>query len=187
MRYAKLRFAPLLLIAAIGGASCSELRESPTSPEASPQYGVGTYTQAADPLVVRYTHANAESTSAVVGADGGALVVGGHVMTVPKNAVPDATLFTMTVVDGYNIHVDLTAVRLADGALVTRFPRGSEVQLSLSYEYGMVWDDNLLRVGYLVDSTTDGKKQVMKSEIDRNSMRVKASLSHFSQYALLID
>ena len=108
------RLMPVMVLALVAGA-CSDL-ETPTAPVMSAQYAPGgPVTRAGGPatLVERATPATRDSVFATIDARGGELRVGGHVMTVPRRAVTEPTVFMMRVLEGNYIHVDLTATTVS--------------------------------------------------------------------------
>lgn len=181
MRFAKQRLITGVMVAAafLSGA-CGDVVAPPLQQQASLLGSVDVST-----LVLRATPAVAETVVAVIGQDGGEIRAGGHILIVPGGSVAAPTTFTMKVVAGNYIQVDLHATRVSDGAEVTSFPK--PVRLKLDYKHAVVVTESRLDVAYLVDGTALGSKQVMSGSVDYNGRYVDALLSHFSLYALIID
>ena len=173
-------YATVALAATMTGVSCADAGSPPLGPQAS------VLSEApAHPYVLRAVPAAAETAVLVVDAGGGVLRAGGHMLIVPGNAVSQPTEFTMTVLPGLYIQVDLSARLVSDGAVVTRF--ASELQLKLDYRDGIVANDRRLAVAYLVDDTTLGRRQRMPGSVDAVGRFVTAELTHFSTYAMIVD
>ena len=180
------RLMPVMVLALVAGA-CSDL-ETPAAPVMSAQYAPGgPVTRSGDvgKLVERGTPATRDSVYATIDARGGELRVGGHVMTVPRRAVTEPTVFMMRVLEGNYIHVDLTATTVSTGAEVTRF--GTEVRLRLSWADGKVSDHRRLVMAYLVDDAVNGRQELLRTVVDLHGRFIDSRLSHFSQYAIAFD
>ena len=119
----------------------------------------------------------------VIGAKGGRLRMGPHELLVYRGAVSTTTRFVMTVTVGKYLIMDLTAFRESDGVQIATF--SGDVLLKMSYE-DLAWlgDPSRLTVVYLNDGTPDGRKEKVRSEVDRNDRKVGAKLKHFSSYSM---
>lgn len=114
---------------------------------------------------------------------GGSLTVGGHKLTVPANAVSQATWFTIHIVEAQKIHVKLRAYRALDGAPVTQFPV-VPVRIDFDVSTVDVLDLSYLSVVYLRDGTYEGGKEFFTTRVDSVNRRASADLSHFSDYII---
>lgn len=144
----------------------------------SPRFSVG-----ASAVVSTKDLKKAATGAALIDQSGGQLSVGGHNLTVPANAVSEATWFTMQVVEANKIHVKLRAQRASDLAAVTQFPI-VPVRIDFDASTVDVLDISSLSVVYLVDGTYDGAKEYFTSTVNLDTKRVSADLSHFSDYTL---
>jgi len=128
-----------------------------------------------DRTLLSCTQLAASTDSAVVGPEGGTLVVGPHKLEFPAGAVSEPTRITMSVVQS-----GVNAVELAPHGLT--FPRDARPTLSLGYAN---CDRSILlskRVVY-----TDGTFRLLEllPSLDlKSDRRVSAPLDHFSRYAV---
>jgi len=120
--------------------------------------------------------------SAVISRGGGRLTVGNNTLEIPKRAVDEPTVFTMRVVAGDTVVVQLHATRLVSGRAYGYFDK--PVTLYLSYEDADPADVSKLLITYLVDGTTSGEKQGLPSARRFTDKTISAHLFHFSNYAL---
>lgn len=118
----------------------------------------------------------------VIGSKGGMLKVGNHALVVPRNAVSSNTEFTMTVVAGVNIVVELSARRVSDGATVSSF--STPLTLRLSYADAGVPDPSRLLNGYLPDAVT---LIPIPSSLSTVTQTINSPIYHFSDYGMLTD
>ena len=129
----------------------------------------------------------ANKAAGIIDAQGGVLVVNGHRLVVPANAVSSPTFFTMHVVEAKAVHVRLRATRILDGAPVTQFPV-APVTLTLDAADVAAADLWRLKVVYLRDGTYGGAKEILSnSVVDLTRLTVSADLTHFSDYAAILD
>jgi len=125
-------------------------------------------------LLLRCSPLPYDSTSTVIGPDGGSLNVGPHTFTVPAGALDTATLIT-AVVDPTTVN----QVRFSPQGLVFQRP----ASLTMSYAncglFGLLIPK---RIAYV----TDGFRilQIIPSIDDALNRRVTGQVSHFSQYAI---
>ena len=176
----------MMALALVAGA-CSDL-ETPSAPEMTAQFAAGrNVTRSGGPgtLVERDTPATRDSVFATIDSRGGELRAGGHVMTVPRRAVTEPTVFMMRVLEGNYIHVDLTATTVRTGEEVALF--GQEVRLRLSWANGKVSDHRRLVMAYLLDNSTTGRQELLKTIVDVHGRFIDSRLTHFSQYAIAFD
>jgi hypothetical protein len=115
---------------------------------------------------------------------GGRVAVAGHEMLVPAGAVPQPTWFRMSVIASDRIQVKLKAWRASDWAPVTQFPVSKPVQLNLSVSKVTGIDLSQLVVVYLADETIHGRKEPVRSVVNRDSQILTGYLTHFSLYAV---
>ena len=138
-----------------------------------------------NPLVLRAIPAVEETAVVVIDERGGEVRAGGHMLIVPRDAVEQPTEFTMRVIPGSFVQVDLSAVRVSNGMKVTAFP--VDLRLKLNYRNAIVLDEDRLEVAYLVDGTPFGNQEEMNSDVDVNGKWVVGRLRHFSTYAMVVD
>jgi hypothetical protein len=124
------------------------------------------------------------SVSAVITPSGGAVEVGQHQLVVPKGAVIRPTVFTMTLLDGRNLILDLHAIDKASGDEVDTFV--VPVQLRLSYADLQLSDKELndLVVVWLPDGAPNGRLVPVPTATSAGAQYVSAWLTHFSAYAM---
>lgn len=121
--------------------------------------------------------------SALIGPLGGILEVQDHALRVPAGAVPHPAAFTMAVLDGRTIEVDLQAVDPETGEDVGGKGFTIPVQLALSYADARIKDNDIDDL-VIVRIHPDGTREPLPSTVDRATQRVTAELDHFSKYAL---
>lgn len=124
------------------------------------------------------------SNSAVIGREGGTLVLGLHQLIVPRNAVSGRTRFKMTTAFSNSVIVDLEARDIATGATVSQFPLA--LQLKLNYLLLLVPPSQAHRlvVLWLKDSDPNGELIPVPTTIEPGRFYVVGWLTHFSQYAM---
>lgn len=124
----------------------------------------------------------------IIDRHGGELKAGGHMITVPRGAVLEPTLFTMTVEGDGHLSVDLTATRedaQGDVIDVGAAGFGKPVTLKMSYAAAeTVSDPAKLKIFWLVDGTASGSLVPQPTLIDQSSKWLIAHLRHFSKYAV---
>ena len=117
---------------------------------------------------------------------GGKLKIGSHEVFVPHGAVSSPTRFVWTATVGKYVEMDLQAIRVSDGAAVTKFPE--DIKLRINYgELSWMGDPDRLRVVYLVDGTPHGRKEKVESYASRQDKNVTGRLEHFSIYTMAIE
>ena len=168
------------LVLAGGLSAC----DSATAPEPPVVDRAMSYSWGSTPATTNSPSETA-SVTAVVGPAGGIVRNGDHQLWVPALAVAEPTAITFTMVGGNNVHADLSAVRVSDGAAVSNFPRA--LTLRLSYRNVTVSNPYRLSVAYLVDGTVDGGLEKQASVVSIASQTVSAAVTHFSQYVMAID
>lgn len=134
-------------------------------------------------LVRTVVHVVGSVGEALIGPVGGTLAVDNHEVVVPAGAVSNPTEFSMVVLDGRVIEVDLTATDPETGDDVGGKGFKRPVQLSLSYADARVKKrdiDDLV----IVRLHEDGTREVLPSTVNRETQQVTAELDHFSRYAL---
>ena len=120
---------------------------------------------------------------ALIGPVGGSLSVDGHRISVPPGAVPHPATFTMEVLSGRTVEVDLTAVDPETGEDVGGKGFAIPVQLALSYDDVSIRDADVDRL-VIVRIHEDGRREPLPSTVDRATKQVIAELDHFSKYGL---
>ena len=135
-------------------------------------------------LVEQSSWAGGASVSAVITPSGGVVQIDQHQLAVPKAAVSRPTVFTMTVLYGNNLIIDLQAFDKASGAEVDTFL--VPVQLKLSYAGMQITkqDVNDLVVVWLEDDSANGRLVPVPTTIDAGRQCASAWLTHFSAYAM---
>lgn len=118
--------------------------------------------------------------SGVVSVAGGVLELDGHSLTVPAGAVSMPTLFTLTVVPGDDIVVDLRAIDVATGLDVGGRGFALPVQLALSYAGSTVSDPSRLVIVRILA----GGDEVLPTTVDTTRRVAWTDLDHFSRYGL---
>lgn len=127
----------------------------------------------------------------LLGRDGGILALLGHVIDVPAGAVSEPTIFSMTVIQGGYVEVELMATpkSLLSSLLfwrkVEEVKFNKPVDLSLSYARATnVTDPSRLKI---MRVKADGRHEILPSVIDYEKKTVTAELDHFSRYCLIAD
>lgn len=121
--------------------------------------------------------------SAIIGPIGGILEVQDHDLIIPAGAVAQPTAFTMTVIEGRSVEVDLRAIDPETGEDVGEKGFNRPVQLALSYADARIKNrhvDDLV----IVRVHEDGTREVLPSTVNRETQQVTAELDHFSRYVL---
>ena len=121
--------------------------------------------------------------TALIGPVGGLLEVNDHDLSVPPGAVPHPTLFSMEIVEGRTVVVDLRAVDPETGADVGG--KGFKVPVTLALSY----DDLKLNRRQIDDLVIvrihdDGTYERLPSVVNKDTKQVSAKLDHFSRYGL---
>jgi hypothetical protein len=136
-------------------------------------------------LVPARDQVSQQTGSAVIDSRGGKLSVGGHTIIVPKRAVSEATVFTMVVLGGEYIAVDLTARRVRDNNIVSKFPE--PITLNISLDNSTLVNPIDLVVAYLRDGTFDGEKDALPTTVNVFGRTLSTEVRHFSGYAAAIN
>ena len=169
--------APLIVLAACEAA--------PTAPvDVSQSLGYSHTFKSNLHLVERTSWTEGASVAAVITPSGGVVQVEQQQLVVPKSAVAHPTVFTMTLLYGTNLIVELQAVDKTTGEEIDTFP--VPLQLKLSYAGLPVAPDDLhdLTVVWLQDDSADGRLVPVKTTINPNTQYLTGWLTHFSAYAM---
>lgn len=125
-------------------------------------------------LLLKCSPLPADSTSTVIGPEGGSLAVGPHTFTVPAGALAFPTEITV-VIDPDSVN----QVRFAPQGLVFQQP----ASLTMSYANCGLWGILIpKRIAYVTDDFHI--LQLIPSIDDAFHRRVTGQVSHFSQYAI---
>lgn len=175
MKYSML---PVLALALVVGA-CDQVGEV-TGPVASaPSLDEGGTPQGY--TVIRESDASVGTVSGVIGAAGGKLVLGKHELWVPKDAVSEATTFTMDKPSDA-LRFKLTATRsVTNDVGSTGFAVPLKLVINFRYAIDTIDDPASLRVLW---EKSDGSVEVQQTEIDTAGKRGIGYLNHFSDYVL---
>lgn len=148
---------------------------------------IGDLSTSSEPVVLQRS-ANGIATASLVGelytdavisaADGGRLVLLDVVLDVPPGAVPNDTLFSISIPDLSKFYNDFGASGLVFEKPVTVTMSYRDADLS-----GV--DASSIRIGYLNEQT--GLWEDMRCTVDPVNMQVTAQLNHFSAYGLISD
>lgn len=144
------------------------------------------FTLVDDPLVPGIT--SSLSSSALIGLDGGTVTLLGHTLAVPAGAVPQPTLFTLTVLPTGYVEVDLTATVSSVLGLVLNV--GSEgflkpVPVTLTYSRATNIDaPGELQIVHLRGLLGYRDMMPLPSRVDLRNQTVTADLEHFSRYSI---
>jgi hypothetical protein len=178
------KFLSMLLALAAGLTAC----DSPSSVGrmTGPSMDVAGYEWDAVPLVTDVeVHGN--TIIGVVGPAGGKLENRGHWISIPANAVSEDTEFTMKIVGGKNIRVDLSAKTVALGLPVKTFPTALTLGLSYYDGKGKVSDPYKLYIAYIVEGSLSGLRERQASTVYPDIYTVTAAIWHFSEYEVAVD
>ena len=121
--------------------------------------------------------------TALIGPVGGILQVDDHSISVPPGAVPNPAEFSMEVLAGRTVEVDLRAVDPETGDDVGGRGFTRPVQLALSYADANVSRRDVDRL-VIVRIHDDGTREVLPSVVNKYTRQVTAELDHFSKYGL---
>ncbi|HEX7239069.1 MAG TPA: hypothetical protein VF263_02285 [Longimicrobiaceae bacterium] len=182
--WARLLALPSLLVA-LAAAGCDDAGPAGTlaAPDAGSKTvvatGPGPYFQ------VLADDGSSGVAAAVIGAEGGAVRIGEHELTVPAGAVDRPTVFSIVLTDPQYAKVYLTAIQItSDGRIfnvgTAGFPK--PVRLSLSYaRITQAVDPSKLLVLW---TRSDGSLVPMPTTVDTAGRRVVGELTHFSGYVI---
>lgn len=151
---------------------------TPVEPMDDPSYSTSAWID----LVTTDVSVTDETTVQVVGRRGGEVHAGQHSLFIPRGAVSEDTEFSVRLVGGDYIQVELGARRVSDGAEVSTFSK--DLLLRLSYADADVSDPYSLTNVYLADGTTDGTLEALASYVSFSTQTVSSPISHFSGYAM---
>src|SRR5688572_5178651 len=93
--------ATAFLIAVVGCDSSDQIQGVVTPSFSSSEHS---WSLPVSELVLYQSRVATQSASAIMGQSGGRLSVAKHILDVPRRAVSENTLFTMTVVGGDTVH-----------------------------------------------------------------------------------
>ncbi|HET8654551.1 MAG TPA: hypothetical protein VFL93_03475 [Longimicrobiaceae bacterium] len=181
-RLLKLVLLPLLTLAAVQGCERSATPLIPVDPvfAVAPQHGLHKVRD-------RGRAHSSTDAAAVIGPEGGVVELGSHRLIVPEGAVAHPTRFSMHLVDGGFVEVDLNAASSSHGPKNDAGKRGFSrpVTLELGYDDAAAADTT----GDLVIAWVqpDGTLQPLRSTRDESQHVISAELQHFSPYALASD
>lgn len=187
----------LLLLALSTGCDQLDPRNAPLGPGLFPHT---TESGASEPteLATEDGYEGATRTAKWIGSSGGSLSLAGHVLEVPEGAVSQSLCFTMELVTGDVVDVDLHAWEMESsescsaesGEKEAKSPEGTlwqgefevPVKLGLTYERtNNVSDPSRLLIGWAISAT---ELELLSSSVDTTSETVWTELDHFSQYVL---
>ena len=126
------------------------------------------------------TSVSENTVVAVIGARGGTIRNGDHMLMIPSKAVTSDTEFTFKVIGGNRVAVDFSARRLSDSAPVSTFP--VSLTMRLSYKNVAISDPYRLFNAYVLDGALTGAKQPLPSSISTLTQTVSSQINHFSEY-----
>lgn len=131
-----------------------------------------------DPVIATVDAVVDGLVTAIVGSDGGVLELGDHVLTVPAGAVSEDTRFTMRMVSGGGIQVELHATKETTNDVgESGFDR--PVRIALSYANTDAGDPE-----DLVIVRVDGEEPLDTRVSTDGTSTVWAEVDHFSRYLL---
>jgi hypothetical protein len=161
--------------------SCDSINQ-PTQPGPMSVGGSAVYNSSGKKYEVAREAASVGTVSATIGSSGGQLILGKHRLIVPRGAVSNATVFTMSRVDGDQVRFRFSATRNTHndvGAAGFAVP----VQLRIVYEDVTLLpsDLSILEVVYF---RPDGTITGMATQLNFNQRWAEGSLPHFSDFGL---
>ena len=172
--FVSLRALAVSLAAAL--AACAEPGIS--APGGSAPLGVSVARVKNGPTLLACPGLNTEQASAMIGAAGGTLAVGGQLLAVPAGAVPTPTLFTMSVPPGPYLEIDVRAA----GAVHYEFAR--PVSITIDYSRCRGQEVPLAIDAWYIDASTKEPLADMNGVDDRSHRRLTFVTDHLSGYAL---
>ena len=166
-------FLTVMVSAVLGAAACSGIATAPAEPAAQvPEFGL--VSDLLKATLLRCSPLPADSDTKQIGPEGGFLVVGPHVLVIPRGALTQRTTIRGEVVSG-----NVNSVRFTPEGL--KFRR--DAVLTMSYR-------NCSGLGMLLPKkivyTDEGLKllEILRS-LDLSSQKLVSSpLEHFSRYAV---
>ena len=171
----------LSMALALGASGCDNVADQLVAPQAN----TGTEYSWSSVLVTTTAPVSEGTYSAVVGRNGGIVRAGDHMLMIPSKAVDSDTEFTVRIVGGNNIVVDLNAKRVSDGATVSTFPVA--LTLRLSYKNAAVSDPTRLKNAYLPFGAQGGASQKLPTTISSLTQTLSSPITHFSEYGPILD
>lgn len=132
-----------------------------------------------DPNLLECPVNTTESTTGVIGPLGGVLSLGRYAVQVPEGAVPEPTLFSLTVPSGRYMKVDVTAVG------VEHYVFGAPVSVTVDYSRCPAGrtDGRSLSVWY-VAPITNAPLENMGGVDDPTNRRITFKTGHLSGYVI---
>ena len=173
-RYLSLRALAVAFAASL--AACAD--QGITAPDAAAPLSLATARLKSGPSLLACPGLNTQSASALIGAAGGSLSVGGQVMTVPAGAVPSPTLFTMTVPPGRYMEVDISA------AGVEHYTFARPVSITVDYSRCRGQEIPLSLAAWYIDSESKALLENMGGVDDRSGRKLTFVTDHLSGYAV---
>lgn len=158
--------------------------ESILAPSAAIIGNVAFTTDAGYTLLTGPANAAQTSRSTVLGYNGGKLAVGANQLVVPYGAVPEATRFTITMVNKPYLVAKLSAVRVSDGAQVTQFAVPLGLRISYAKSPTPIPDPSKLTMFSVADGVVVGSQP---TSVDVKGQTVYADIWHFSEYSPGLD
>lgn len=160
--------------------SCDGIQSS-VRPELEPSPVMVASTSGTSLVVAWERNPTSGSVSADIGAGGGVLVMGKHVLWVPENAVSETASFRMIRDVEHPLRVKLTASRAGDNDIGSA-GFSTPVYLGISYDDADVpSDESILEAIYF---RPDGLVEEVPSTVITSENRIVAKLSHFSMYGV---
>lgn len=160
-------------IAASAIVACGDVATEPQGPEFA-RVSPGPILSA--PVFTTCQYQPYESRSRLIGAAGGKLMVGGHVLIVPPGALKTTTLITMASPAG-------TMRRVVFGPEGLTFSADNPAHLIMSYKNCTIIPGADQKVVYVNESLSI--LETTPSVSDPASLTVDSKLAHFSEYVLL--
>jgi hypothetical protein len=173
-RYLSLRALAVGCVAIL--AACADA--GITAPDAAAPLSLASARLESGPSLLACPGLNTQSASAVIGAAGGSLSVGGQVMTVPAGAVPTPTLFTMSVPPGRYMELDI------DAAGQEHYAFAKPVSITVDYSRCRGQAIPLSLAAWYIDSESKTLLENMGGVDDRSGRRLTFVTDHLSGYAI---
>jgi hypothetical protein len=174
-----------LMAAMLWVAGCSD-QDGPLSPAQQPlapaEAALHTGQSAGGAVAGNIPEFNVSET---IGPEGGSLGIPGYTLTVPRNAVREATVFTFASVNNGYVQIKATATAVGSSDLndVGRAGFSIPVQVSLSYESAAGGLPQWLKL-VIAYVRPDGQLESVPSKINPVKRVVTGAVSHFSEYVL---
>ena len=124
------------------------------------------------------------SRSATLSTSGGKISIGASQIVIPYGALPEPATVTLTMVSQPYVAARLTAVRVSDGTLITKFNVPLPLKISYAKTLTRVPDPTQLKIYYIVDGTV---KSTMPTTVDVKGQALYTELNHFSEYSPGLD